>query len=89
MNNKKYSDEFKEMIIELSKSGKAPSEIMREYGISSSVYYKWLSGAKTVTVNDEKFTAKDVKALKREISLLKEENEILKKAMTIFAGKRN
>ena len=87
MKGKKYSDEFKQMIVELAASGKPPCQIMREYGLSSSVFYKWINSSKTVTVDEQKFTAKDVKALKREIARLKEENDILKKAMTIFAGK--
>lgn len=84
---KKYNDEFKEMIIELHRSGKPPCETMREYGISSSAYYNWINSKKTVTVDDQKFTAKEVKALKRENSMLKEEIQVLKKALTIFAEK--
>lgn len=87
MKGKKHSEEFKAMIIELAKSGKPPSEIMREYGLSSSVYYSFINSSRTVTVDEEKFTSKDVKAMRREIARLKEENQILKKAMTIFAGK--
>ena len=87
MKGKKHSEEFKQMILELAASGKPPSQIMREYGLSSSVYYKWINSTKSVTVDEQKFTAKEVKAMKREISRLKEENEILKKAMTIFSGR--
>lgn len=84
---KKYTDDFKAMIVELHRSGKPPSETMREYGISSSAYYNWINDNKTVTVDDQKFTAKEVKLLKRENLRLKEEVEILKKALTIFADK--
>ena len=84
---KKYTDDFKAMIVELHRSGKPPSETMREYGISSSAYYNWINDNKTVTVDDQKFTAKEVKLLKREKLRLKEEVEILKKALTIFADK--
>lgn len=84
---KTYTDEFKEMIVELHKSGKPPSETIREYGLSSSAYYSWVSNNKTVTVDDQKFTAKEVKSLKRECARLREEVEILKKALTIFADK--
>jgi len=87
MPQKKYSDEFKEMVVELHRSGKPPRETMREYGLSSSAYYSWVNANKTVTVDDQKFTAKEVKALKRELASLKEENEILKKALTLFAKK--
>lgn len=84
---KKYTDDFKAMIVELHRSGKPPCETMREYGLSSSAYYNWISDNKTVTVDDQKFTAKEVKLLKRENLRLKEEVEILKKALTIFADK--
>lgn len=87
MQKKTYTNEFKEMIVELHHSGKPPSETMREYGISSSAYYNWVNSKKTVTVDDQKFTAKEVKVLKRENSTLREEIQILKKALTIFAGK--
>jgi len=85
MSQKKYTDEFKDMIIELHKSGKPPCDTIREYGLSSSAYYKWVNFNKTIQIGDDKFNAKDVKELKREITRLKEENEILKKAMTLFA----
>lgn len=87
MKKNKYTDEFKAMIVELHRSGKPPCETMREYAISSSAYYSWLNDNKTVTVDDQKFTAKEVKTLKRENSRLREEVEILKKALSIFAGK--
>ena len=39
--SKQYTDEFKAMVVELYKSGKPASEIMREYGLTSSTFYKW------------------------------------------------
>ena len=50
MKGKKHSEGFKQMILELAASGKPPSQIMREYGLSSSVYYKWINSTKSVTV---------------------------------------
>jgi len=85
MHGRKYTDEFKEMVVELHKTGKPPCETMREYGLNSSVYYAWVNNKKTVTVDDQKFTAKEVKDLKRENSKLKMELEILKKALALFA----
>ena len=38
--SKQYTDEFKAMVVELYKSGKPASEIMREYGLTSSTFYK-------------------------------------------------
>lgn len=40
MENQKYSEEFKQSIVNLYKSGKSSSEITREYGMSSSILHK-------------------------------------------------
>lgn len=84
---KRYSDEFKSMIIELYHNGKASSEIMNEYGLSKSALYKWINERKEITVEHEQVSALDVKMLKAKIKELEAENDILKKAMTIFAKK--
>ena len=60
MSQKKYTDEFKDMIIELHKSGKPPCDTIREYGLSSSAYYKWVNFNKTIQIGDDKFNANDV-----------------------------
>lgn len=88
MIRKKYTDEFKAMIVELHRSGKPPCETMREYAVSSSAYYKWVNDCKIVTVDDQKFSAMEIKSLKRENALLREEVEISEKALSIFAEKR-
>ena len=45
MKGKKYSDEFRQMIVELAASDKPLCEIMREYDLSSSVYYTWINSS--------------------------------------------
>ena len=39
---KAYDEDFKKMIVELYNNKKPACEILREYGISSSVLYKWV-----------------------------------------------
>ena len=83
----RYSEEFKSMIVDLHRQGKTPSEIMSEYGLSKSAFYKWVTERKGITVENEQITALEIKKFKARIKELEEENEILKKAMTIFAKK--
>ena len=85
---KKYNDDFKNTIMELYKSGKGPTELAREYGISVQTIYQWIDKKQEIKVDNEVITTEDVASLKREISRLKEENEILKKATHHFK-KRN
>jgi len=37
-----YSEEFKQSIVNLYRNGKPTGEILKEYGMSSSVFYKWV-----------------------------------------------
>ncbi|MFA6870166.1 MAG: transposase [Methanomethylophilus sp.] len=85
---KKFNDDFKNTIVELYKSGKGPTELAREYGVSVQSIHQWIGKTKEIKLNDETITPEDIISLMKEISRLKEENEILKKATAIFA-KRN
>ena len=78
---RRYDQEYKDMIVELFKSGMSLAELSSEYGIAKSTINGWI---KDVNEN-EVMTLKEVKALKKEMARIKEENEILKKAMAIFA----
>jgi transposase len=83
--NGKYGKEFKEMVVELYKSGQSVRALSSEYGISEVTVYKWIKALSPIQGLDEKLTPADVKDLRKELFRLKQENEILKKAMTIFA----
>ena len=52
--SKQYPDEFKAMVVELYKSGKPASEIMREYGLTSSTFYKWTKAKAELAVDGQK-----------------------------------
>ena len=83
---RRYDQEYKDMIVELFKSGMSLSELSSEYGIAKSTINGWVKDVKEIKVDEnEVMTLKEVKALKKEMARIKEENEILKKAMAIFA----
>lgn len=83
---RRYDQEYKDMIVELFKSGMSLAELSSEYGIAKSTINGWIKDVKEIKVDEnEVMTLKEVKALKKEMTRIKEENEILKKAMAIFA----
>lgn len=85
---KQYDEEFKKTIVELYNNKKPACEIIREYGISSSVLYKWIKEYSLIKIEDGSTTTnKEVQKLKKELNKVKEENEILKKAIAIFTQK--
>ena len=85
-NGRRYDQEYKDMIVELFKSGMSLAELSSEYGIAKSTINGWVKDVKEIKVDEnEVMTLKEVKALKKEMARIKEENEILKKAMAIFA----
>ena len=83
---RRYDQEYKDMIVELFKSGMSLAELSSEYGIAKSTINGWIKDVKEIKVDEnEVMTLKEVKALKKEMARIKDENEILKKAMAIFA----
>ena len=83
---RRYDQEYKDMIVDLFKSGMSLAELSSEYGIAKSTINGWVKDVKEIKVDEnEVMTLKEVKALKKEMVRIKEENEILKKAMAIFA----
>ena len=84
--DRRYDQEYKDMIVDLFKSGMSLAELSSEYGIAKSTINGWIKDVKEIKLDeDEIMTLKEVKALKKEMARIKEENEILKKAMAIFA----
>ena len=83
---KRYDQEYKNMIVELFKSGMSLAELSSEYSIAKSTINGWVKDVKEIKIDENEVMAlKEVKALKKEMARIKEENEILKKAMAIFA----
>lgn len=86
---KTYDEDLKKMIVELYNTKSKPAcDIIREYGISNSVLYKWVKEYSPIETEDGTITNnKEIQALKKELSRTKEELEILKKAIAIFTQK--
>ena len=95
---KRYTDDFKQMIIEVYKTGKPIKEICEEYGVSHSTVNNWTKSiqpkkiSKKPIVSTKKSKEKanlemnrENKQLKKEIERIIMDNEILKKAIAIFS----
>ena len=75
---RRYNQEYKNMIVDLFKSGMSLAELNSEYGIAKSTINGWVKDVKEVKIDEnEVMTLKEVKALKKEMARIKEENEIL------------
>jgi len=75
-NQKSYTPEFKQQIVDLyNAGGTSYPHLEHEYGVNRS----------TISGRVKQLTLKAYKALPKEIQRLKIENEILKKATAIFA----
>lgn len=84
---KRYSVEFKKMIVQLYESGTSVTDLTSEYGngIASATIYKWNDLYKKD--NDTGVSKDDLLEMQARITKLESENDILKKALTIFAKK--
>ena len=78
----KYTEEFKNTIIELYKSGKSLAELNTEYGTPKSTICIWIKeNSPVVSSHEDSMTLKEFKEMKKEMNRIRVENEILKKAM--------
>ena len=88
---RKYTDEFKQQLVDLYHSGKRRCDICREYDTAHSLFDKWVKQAE----NSGSFHEKDNRTpeqeellkLRKEIQQLKMENDILKQAALILGRK--
>lgn len=89
-NQRSYTPEFKQQIVDLYVSGtKKIVELSSEYGVPKGTISTWVKQLAPIKVSeDETVTLKEYKALQKKIKELEMENEILKKATAIFAKER-
>lgn len=88
---RKYTDAFKQQLVDLYHAGKRICDICREYDISTSLFDKWVKQAD----NSGSFHEKDNRTpeqeelikLRKENQQLKMENDILKQAALILGRK--
>ena len=89
-NQKKYTPEFKQQIVDLyNTGGKSYIQLESEYGVARSTISVWIKELSPIKVSDsETISMKEYKALQKKMRELEIENEILKKATAIFAKER-
>ena len=88
-NGIRYSEEFKQQIVDLYQAGSSVSYLSREYGVANVTIYKWIKELSKVPVSDiEAMSVKEYEKMKKRIAELEMENEILKKATAIFTRNR-
>ena len=69
---RRYDQEYKDMIVELFKSGMSLAELSSEYGIAKSTINGWVKDVKEIKVDEnEVMTLKEVKELKKKWQELK------------------
>ena len=85
MTKKKYSVDFRKMIVKLYQDGAPVADLIDEYGVSNVTIYKWINLYKEDKGSG--ISKSDVLALQKRLKQLESENDILKKALTIFAKK--
>ena len=86
-NQKQYTPEFKQQIVDLYGTGNySIPQLESEYGVARSTISGWIKNFSPIKVSEnETISMKDYKALQKKIKELEIENEILKKATAIFA----
>lgn len=86
-NQKKYTQEFKQQIVDLYNTGNySLPQLSREYGVAKSTISGWIKNLAPIKVSEnETISLKEYKALQKKMRELEIENEILKKATAIFA----
>ncbi len=90
-----FDREFKEMIVELYRSGKSAVEIAEEYDIGKDSVFRWNrlhKAGKTFTGNgraDMTDEQREILRLKKALREAELERDILKKAVNIFSKSDN
>lgn len=88
---RRYTDEFKHQIVELKKSGRSTSDLMREYDLTKTSINMWVrqfeNSGSFRTEDNLTETEKALKAALKENRRLKMENDILKQAALILGRK--
>ena len=91
MSRKNHNDEFKKQIVSLFRKGKPVSGISREYEISRSMIYKWISqyenSGSFKAVDNRTPEENELIALKKRNKELEMEVDILKQAALIMGRK--
>lgn len=86
-----YTEEFKQQIVSLYNNGKARSELIKEYDLTSSALGKWINQYNSTgsfkAADNRTDAEKQLLQLEKENKQLKMENDILKQAALIMGRK--
>ena len=94
MAKQRYDNDFKVMIVELSKSGIKTRQISDQYGIEINMINRWRREYQSKMGDFSKrrelsLEEQELKALRKELRDVKMERDILKKAVSIFSKSDN
>ena len=85
---RRYTDGFKQQLVDLYRSGKRKCDICREYDIAHSLFDKWIRQADDSGSFHEKDNRtpeqEELSRLRKELKQLRMENDILKQAALIL-----
>lgn len=83
-----YTENFKQQLVQLYNNGKPRAEIIREYGLTSSAFDKWVKRINATGSSRDKDNRtpeqNELLRLRKENQQLKMENDILKQAALIL-----
>ena len=86
--SKRYTEEYKNIIVKLYNSGKPLAELNSEYGLPKSTILTWVKKNKPIAVDNNKtITQVEYQAMLKKMAKIEKENEIFLKNMAIFAKK--
>ena len=74
---KRYSQEFKDTLLDFYHSGQSVTQLSKEYGVTPATIYKWIDLYSKS--NESSVSKDDFLELKRQLAKVKEERDILKK----------
>lgn len=70
-NGNRYSEEFKQQIVDLYSAGSSVSYLNRGYGVANVTIYKWIKELSPVQISEkEQITAKEYEKMKKRIAEL-------------------
>ena len=76
-NGIRYSEEFKQQVVDFYQAGTSVIYLSREYGVANVTIYKWIKELSKVPVSDrEAMSVKEYEKMKKRIAELEIENEI-------------
>mgnify|MGYP000890327490 FL=1 len=82
----KYTQEFKETIVQLYEAGQSVSDLVKEYEIANQTIYKRIQlYSKFVKSESENRSLHNLQQMRKEMAKMKEQNEVFKRTLTIFA----